>query len=164
MNDVRWAQRSLQPSRIRTLAEPSTKLDAYLVEARSWGGQSGSPAFFLDHPYRDPRIGIRMDKPGRSPGWFPSLLGLVSHHYDIKRKFETTGDVLGEAQLDVNTGMAVVIPGQNILDLLHDEDFVRERDEMAKAQAESGSAATPDSAVPATCRARAASPQRSCRA
>ena len=79
---VRFGNISLMPhEKIPVRLEPggSPKLvDAYLVEARSWGGQSGSPAFVYFPVDRRPGS-IQI---GGSDMY--RLLGLVSGHHDIE--------------------------------------------------------------------------------
>ncbi len=45
-------------------------------------------------------------------------LGLVQGHYEIGKDVEFLGDMLGSGKVPVNTGMAIVIPAQKILDML----------------------------------------------
>jgi hypothetical protein len=102
------------------------EIDAYLVEARSWGGQSGSPAFLHFHLWRpvnaDDGIGdIR-----------PRLLGLVHGHYSIPQDVNLMGDTTARGNVPVNAGMAIVIPAQKIIDTLMMDELVKERDERVK--------------------------------
>jgi hypothetical protein len=89
---------------------------AYLVEARSWGGHSGSPAFLARE---------------NGPSGF---LGLVSHHYTIPEKATLRGDIAdeGSVTLSINAGMAIVIAAQDIVDLLMEDEFVTQREDLAK--------------------------------
>src|SRR5205807_2589817 len=84
---------------------------AYLAEARSWGGHSGSPVVWfhifhplehLEHFSQDDRESITNPRLH-----FTGLLGLVSAHFDISTP--TTG---GERALEtkLNSGIAVVTP------------------------------------------------------
>lgn len=52
-----------------------------------------------------------------------------------------------DAQVPINAGIAVVIPGQKIIDLLDDRDLIAERNAMADAEAEAEPGATPDSSA-----------------
>ena len=71
------------------------------------------------------------------------LLGLVSAHFDIAQKVEFSDEYLEEeyyesykkGSVDINSGIAVVIPAQYIYELLMRDDFVEER-EAAKARAQ----------------------------
>ncbi len=97
-------------------------VSAYLVESISWGGESGSPAFvFLGVDRAGYAIALRG---GESHVY---LLGLVHGHYPMKTEVDFTGDFLGSATVDLNAGMAVVIPAQDIVDLLMREEVVKDR-------------------------------------
>jgi hypothetical protein len=120
----------------------SERIEGYLVEAMSWGGHSGSPAFWA-HPFVNV-IDIPAPLPGgnrqqrRAAQKAPqrrvqaskedqllTLLGLVSAHFDIPQVATIAGDVLGKVTTDVNAGMAVVTPAHFIRRLIDRED-VRE--------------------------------------
>ena len=110
-----------EPIRVKDLSVAS-EIDAYLVEARSWGGHSGSPAFVY---YPPDRFGHSISV---APTGLPVfLLGLVHGHYDIKSDVSFTGDFLGKGEVPVNAGMAVVVPSQKIIDVLMDDDLVTDR-------------------------------------
>jgi len=92
-------------------------VDAYLVETRSWGGESGSPAFFYGEP-------------GRIPPQCPTtLLGVLHGHFDIKKAVKASGggETTGGGSftyetttqiVELNSGIAVVLPAQDLHDLL----------------------------------------------
>jgi len=88
-------------------------MDAFLVEARSIGGLSGSPVFL--------NLGITRMIDGQlkhakgAPIFY--LLGLVHGHYDVEAAEVDDGgvdniDILSVQQ--VNTGIAIVVPFQSI--------------------------------------------------
>lgn len=83
---------------------------AYLAEARSIGGLSGSPVFT--------HLGQHMQLPVH-------FLGLVKSHYDIE-------DCL-DVSKQVNMGIALVVPDDDILELLNSEAFDSHR-EAAKVE------------------------------
>lgn len=91
-------------------------IDAYLVEARSIGGLSGSPVF-LHVPKFDPR-------PGTFTQFF--LLGLMHGHFDIQNLNEDTVVDSG-ATNGINTGIGVVIPVEKILETLDQPELVELR-------------------------------------
>jgi hypothetical protein len=94
------------------------RIRAYLVEARSWGGHSGSPAFVYFPPDRfGNSISLNVVLP-------VFLLGLVQGHYDIRREMKFLGDV---GEIPVNAGIAVVVPAQDVYDLLMSPEAVAER-------------------------------------
>jgi hypothetical protein len=92
----------------RTLAE----VEAYLVEARSWGGQSGSPAFLTFSAQR--HMGGDLVVGGMPPF---ALLGLVQGIWTDPQGAKAP-DPSGEGVIEVNMGISVVIPAWAIMDLL----------------------------------------------
>jgi hypothetical protein len=124
---IRFGNISLMPREkiyLRDSPEDTPYLAAaYLVEARSWGGHSGSPTFWYFKPDRVPgEIFI----PNRKGGPLSALLGLVSSHYEIPREVDFTGDV-GEGKVSINAGMAAVIPARFISELLFGDEFIEQR-------------------------------------
>jgi hypothetical protein len=100
----------------------SFKSVAYLMEFQSWGGNSGSPVFFL-YP---------INIPGESTfdtGYISGLLGLVSAHYNIESEAEKSGDILGKVLVQQNSGIAIVTPAEAIRQLLVREDVIAHRQE-----------------------------------
>lgn len=101
------------------------EINAYLIEAHSWGGHSGSPVYFLDYPIR--HVGsITISSSDAELGY---LLGLVSAHFDITKEVQHRGDIWGHSSVDINSGIAVVVPSQNIYELLMREGVVEMRRE-----------------------------------
>jgi hypothetical protein len=93
-------------------------IDAFLIEARSIGGISGSPAFV-----RETRAG------GFGVGDF-LLLGVMHGHWDLPAELKND---LALNRSAVNVGIAIVVPSQKILDILDREPLRVER-ENALAQ------------------------------
>jgi hypothetical protein len=93
---------------------------AYLVEARSWGGQSGSPALWTNEFTFRPK-----DRPYRPEESFDQrlsgLLGLVSSHFDIRQRAEAK-TLEAEISTRLNTGIAIIVPAHEILTLLVDDE------------------------------------------
>jgi hypothetical protein len=108
-------------ARLDPASDHKTPVDAYLVEARSWGGHSGSPVFVYFPPDRE--LGVI------SVGGGPRimLLGLVHGHYELPQPVDLTGDIFGSGKVSMNAGIAVVIPAQAITELLMSEDEVAQR-------------------------------------
>lgn len=79
-------------------------IEAYLIEARSIGGLSGSPAF------------VRATT-GRS-----YLLGLMRGHWDIPAETE-------EIYVKVNVGIAIVEPAKKISEVLNHPELVKMREQ-----------------------------------
>jgi hypothetical protein len=126
---VRFGHISLLPYEpIQIQHEPDSSpisIEAYLCEARSWGGQSGSPTFIHFPAYRQPGVIDLPQYPLKEPLF--TLFGLVSGHYDIATSVDFRGDVLGDGRVSQNTGIAVVIPAKYILELLNWEEFEEQR-------------------------------------
>jgi hypothetical protein len=81
-------------------------IEAYLIEARSIGGLSGSPAF------------VRQTVSAGIGGFY--LLGLMHGHWDIppEARDDRVPEADEEAQGRVNMGIAVVVPATKILEVL----------------------------------------------
>jgi hypothetical protein len=94
------------------------ELEAYLVEARSIGGLSGSPAF------------VRKTVPLGIGGFY--LLGLMRGHWEIpaqsKNDLLMNDDLLGT----VNMGIAIVVPAKKILEVLNHPELVKMREQKDK--------------------------------
>ena len=88
--------------------------DCYLIEARSLGGISGSPAFV--------RKGNNF-----------YLMGLMHGHWDIPAG--ATNDTEVEEVERVNMGIAIVTPASKIMDIIMSEKLVRQRREMDDSRA-----------------------------
>lgn len=97
-------------------------IDAYLIEARSWGGHSGSPTFLYLNPARNPgQIVLSSGIP------LFSLLGLVSSHFELPQDVKFGGDILGTGTVSMNSGLAIVIPAHYINEILSSEECVEQR-------------------------------------
>jgi hypothetical protein len=126
--------RNLPIIRMGTIAamphEPITtrsgSINAYLIEGRSIGGHSGSPVFVnMDAP--------RLYSPERTPRLPPSdrkayyLLGLIRGHLKAKDSGEYVTTDPSTEDLWVNSGIATVIPVQDIWETLNQPDLDIER-------------------------------------
>jgi hypothetical protein len=104
-------------------------IDAYLVEARSISGLSGSPVF-IHAPIFDPGGGAVTQF---------HLLGLMHGHFDIKNKNE---DIVLDSERDatsgINTGIGVVIPVEKILETIDQLELVEMRKKAIKEHREKG--------------------------
>lgn len=97
------------------------KIDAYLIEARSIGGLSGSPVYVHVEAvrYADNRTPTAVyDGPGHY------LLGLMHGHYD---EYWQTG---GRADR-VNLGIAIVVPAAKILEVIN-QPMIKDADDKAE--------------------------------
>jgi len=99
---------------------------AYLAECHSWGGHSGSPAVWIAPVYgtfRVPDLNKAFPIPAKS---IQGLMGLVSGHFNIPVEAESQ-EGLGRIVSPINAGIAVITPGEYILELLEREDVVEDR-------------------------------------
>lgn len=92
-------------------------VDAYLIEARSIGGLSGSPVFLNLGVVRFINGGIKHSQGG--PIFF--LLGLIHGHYDVRAPeidvaAEDAGDLLNAER--INTGIAIVVPIEKVIEVI----------------------------------------------
>ncbi|MGA8521681.1 MAG: hypothetical protein WB807_01330 [Candidatus Dormiibacterota bacterium] len=100
------------------------RMAAYLVEARSLGGLSGSPAFVSLGPLRTGSGGVQL---GTSTRFF--LLGLMRGHWDAD--LEGAEDVAIDSHLGqelVNMGVAIVIPAEKIEAVISQRELKEERE------------------------------------
>jgi hypothetical protein len=91
-------------------------IDAYLVEARSIGGISGSPVFAYMGDIR--KIG-NTTKLGRKGLPLLYWLGLMHGHF-----------ALWKSELEINMGIAIVVPTWKIIEVINQEVFAKERGEV----------------------------------
>jgi hypothetical protein len=101
-------------------------IDAYLVEARSIGGLSGSPVFVYIGPLRmkDRKLEIPIGEDKEFKIFY--LLGLMHGHYDVK----PLPDEVNVDSLDketVNMGIAIVVPASKILEVLDQPMLKKQR-------------------------------------
>jgi hypothetical protein len=117
---IRFGHVSMMPHEpVNVDLRNASRIDAYLVEARSWGGHSGSPVFVY---FPADRQGNSITVSVQVPIF---VLGLVHGHHDIVQDVNMLGDIGGTVPL--NAGMAVVVPSQKIIDVLMDEELIRDR-------------------------------------
>ncbi len=100
--------------------------DVHLIEARSIGGLSGSPAFV-----RPPlRYGIEMPK--GTTAYFDAigefrLLGVVHGHWDINEKDLNSSTIKPVQEHGVNIGIGIVVPAAKILETINRPELVELR-------------------------------------
>lgn len=108
---------------------------AFLVECRSLGGSSGSPAFvqLADH-----RL-LYHDTVPPKDRWIPNsirCLGVNCGHlpfYTRARKQPSpAAEQIPDLHVESGSGVAVVIPAWKVMAMLNQEHFVRQRDELFK--------------------------------
>lgn len=107
----------------------SALLDAIMVEARSWGGHSGSPAFVLFPATRHPGFLELPSWPITDRTQMVALLGVVSGHWSIPQqiRLKNTSVTDVEGEVAINAGIALITPAQHIHDLLFRADVVEDR-------------------------------------
>lgn len=120
------------------ISSPFGPANAYLIEARSIGGLSGSPVFVN-------LMGVRT-LPGtlRIGGRHHVLLGLVHGHWDVQPT-PATSEIAVDGLRDevVNMGIAIVVPAEKILDIIDRHPaFVTQRGERREEGAPTATAAT----------------------
>lgn len=86
-------------------------MHAYLIEARSIGGISGSPVFLNLGFVRSIGRDVKFNR-SNNPMFF--LMGLVHGHYDEDEKEEDPGDPQRAINSKINTGIAIVVPIDDI--------------------------------------------------
>jgi hypothetical protein len=99
-------------------------IDAYLVEARSIGGISGSPVFAYMGDQRQVHPGLIISGFGMERFY---LLGLMHGHFDVKIPSEDGTDIQKKNIEYVNMGIAIVVPSEKILEVLN-QPMIREKE------------------------------------
>jgi hypothetical protein len=103
---------------------------AYLAEARSIGGLSGSPVFVHMREYSFQHF---------------EFLGMVQGHFDEEYRSTTEDGTLSQgddiairtaSEAKINMGIALVIPADDITELLNHPEFLAYRKQIAEAELE----------------------------
>jgi hypothetical protein len=115
--------------------------DAYLVEARSIGGLSGSPVWIRASMLTVVKVGENKISPdGNAPALMVGpgkLLGLMHGHWDIRESEINKLKIVHDNQKGVNLGIAIVVPASKILETINQpglEELRKQGDEMAAKQ------------------------------
>lgn len=113
---------------------------AYLIEGKSWGGQSGSPV--LCHAEFTFKLKKKEGGPEKeTKRRITALMGLVSCHFDVEKRAKTGGIITG-----LNSGIAAVVPSHAIKDLIMGEQKLNElRDQKYEQSRAAQPTATMDS-------------------
>jgi hypothetical protein len=127
-------ERNIPVLRIGTLAAMpslvSTKIghiEAYLIEARSLGGLSGSPVFLNMGPLRYPKAG------GILQSTIYYLVGVVHGHFNA-RKADPDLNVDDQIQEErINAGIAIVTPVSKLLEIVNKPSMLDEDRQMLTA-------------------------------
>jgi hypothetical protein len=101
--------------------------DVYLIEGRSIGGLSGSPAFVRRTETVEVRMADGRTTTLNSPGPF-KLLGCTHGHWDIKESEMNKTSIQHDRKHGVNLGIALVTPASKIADILNQPGLKMMRD------------------------------------
>jgi hypothetical protein len=113
---------------------------AYLVEARSIAGLSGSPVFSMRGSELN-MVSALAQLQGKSGLGDPiALLGLMHGHFDVPNLNEDVVADQDEPERSVHTGIGVVIPAEKILETIQHPELIEMRKKKAKEFRESGGA------------------------
>ena len=108
--------------------------ECYLVEARSIGGFSGSPVFWQVLPFAGGAY-----RPKTNVGLGPYLLGIeLGYIYDWTPVCDENGEPVNRSnpdrtQVQVNSGMMIVVPAWKLTELLNEDSLVAQREEIRKS-------------------------------
>lgn len=108
---------------------PRGHVSAYLIEARSIAGLSGSPVFVHMAPFRvmpDGAVRQSRDKTHY-------FLGVMQGHF-VTREAKETMSPDGEAPGDMSTGIGVVIPAERVREIIDLPEFKKGRQKVVDAQ------------------------------
>jgi len=100
-------------------------IDAYIIEARSIGGLSGSPVFLFLDDNRVIQSGGGLQRAiGRGTRIY--LLGLVHGHWDVSDRVqdELAEDDIAQREGRINMGMAIVVPAHKIAETINQQRLV----------------------------------------
>lgn len=126
------------------------EVDAFLIEAQSWGGHSGSPAFMYWPANIEPEL---HNVPDQIRAWGrgditknrgPWLLGLVHGHLDVFIPIKDPAFPERGATMPVNAGLVVVIPAVRLYELLEMPELQADREEAYAAERRKRPLPTPD--------------------
>jgi hypothetical protein len=113
-------------------------IDAYLIEARSIGGLSGSPVFVNLDSLRAGMIIMSAKQKGFG-GRIYYLLGMMHGHIDANES-EFDGVTQNIKSSRINTGIGIVVPATKLLEIINQPKFQEER--QAVVNIEKGKAIT----------------------
>lgn len=98
-------------------------IEAYLIEAMSIGGLSGSPVYVHLPPIR-----VVDGKASKNYGPQYLLLGLMHGHFDVRNLNDDV--VQDDAPGSINTGIGIVVPASKIKETIMQPDLCQMRDEI----------------------------------
>ena len=114
------------------VGDRSTDIDAYLIEVRSVGGLSGSPAFVrapigVDYNVHTRSGQLRVARAHFQGDYF--FLGLCQGHWEISpdKKNRVDFPIAMEREDSINLGIAIVVPAKRIREVLYHPELVAMR-------------------------------------
>ncbi|MBI4611961.1 MAG: hypothetical protein HY726_23470 [Candidatus Rokubacteria bacterium] len=102
-------------------------MEAYLVEARSIGGLSGSPVFVHLGLARAFGGEVLFAKNVAGSGGIFYLLGLMHGHYDVTLPVQSEADADALRNEAINMGIAIVVPVTKIIETVNQPERVAKR-------------------------------------
>ena len=116
---------------------------AYLVEARSIAGLSGSPVFALPDLTLELAKGLLKAKGGIGIPFAQgaALLGLMHGHFDVPNLNEDVVTDENAPQRGIHTGIGVVIPVEKIIETVNHPELVSIRKKIVREHPERGATA-----------------------
>ncbi len=117
----------------KTRARGEIDLAVYLAECRSWGGHSGSPAYWYNEVKSSDLIRADGKEYTAVVGqyYMIGLLGLVTGHFAIPEKGRSD-DAGIEIETRLNAGIAMITPADEIAALLMRDDLQEDRQDRIK--------------------------------
>ena len=97
---------------------------AYLIEARSIGGLSGSPVFIRTTMTITGEDGYGKGESLQGIGDRPYLLGLAHGHWDVKESEMNSSRIVQDSKRGVNMGIAIVVPAHKILEVINQPELL----------------------------------------
>lgn len=114
-------------------------IKAYLVEARSVAGLSGSPVIVLSDPTV---LSARILLTGKLEKQPCALLGLMHGHFDVQNLNEDVVSDDDDPKQSVHTGIGIVVPVEKIIETIRHPELMSIRKAIVQKLRKSG--ATPD--------------------
>ncbi len=103
------------------------RIKAYLIEARSIGGLSGSPVFVYLGGFR-----LGEESIIARGGSLLFLIGLIHGHYDVSESKIDDAEEDHKMPANVNMGIAIVVPWHKILEVFQHPDLVKHHERVSQ--------------------------------
>ncbi len=125
--------------------EKATSIPAILIESISFEGESGSPVFVYHEHTKDITPGSAEDEFYKQRPWLARrvrltdgevatpLIGMISSHWKVESKVESRQRRRTVGDVGLNSGIAVVVPSDDIQEfLMNDAKVNKEREQIPK--------------------------------